>query len=222
MAVSAISSIPRFENQATAEVDRTSVLGQEDFLTLMTTQLMNQDPLQPMENGEFLAQMAQFSTVNGITEMNQSIQGMSENFSAQRLMQAGGLIDKSALVEGKSTQLNADKGLRGAFVLDRATDGTQVIIRNARGEVVHTEALGIKFTGTHEFSWDGVMDNGVQADPGDYFVEVNALENGELYEPQTLVYSNINAISAGPSGELVLEVAGIGNLPFADVYRVAN
>ena len=94
MAVSAISSIPRYENQATAEVERTSVLGQEDFLTLMTTQLMNQDPLQPMENGEFLAQMAQFSTVNGITEMNQSIQGMSENFSAQRLMQAGGLIDK--------------------------------------------------------------------------------------------------------------------------------
>jgi len=96
-------------SQAEAEVNRTSTLGQNDFLKLMTTQLMNQDPLQPMENGDFLAQMAQFSTVNGITEMNASVQSMSESFTSQRLMQAGSLINKSALVEGNFADLTSDK-----------------------------------------------------------------------------------------------------------------
>jgi len=226
MAIGSVSSLRTVDDymseQMDAELQRTSSLGQSDFLKLMTTQLMNQDPLQPMENGEFLAQMAQFSTVNGITEMNTSIQGLSESYRSQQLMQAGSLINKSALVEGSFANLDVDKGLRGAFVLDRATDGTQIVVRNMQGEVVHTESLGIKFSGTHEYSWDGVMDNGAKAPAGQYLVQVDALENGELYQPTNLVYSNINAISTGSSGELVLEVAGIGNLPFTDVYRVAN
>ena len=57
---------------------RKSSLGQEDFLRLMTTQLQNQDPFAPMENGEFIAQMAQFSTVTGITEMGQSLNGICQ------------------------------------------------------------------------------------------------------------------------------------------------
>jgi len=226
MAIGSVSSLRTVDDymseQMDAELQRTSSLGQSDFLKLMTTQLMNQDPLQPMENGEFLAQMAQFSTVNGITEMNTSIQGLSESYRSQQLMQAGSLINKSALVEGSFANLDVDKGLRGAFVLDRATDGTQIVVRNMQGEIVHTESLGIKFSGTHEYSWDGVMDNGAKAPAGQYLVQVDALENGELYQPTNLVYSNINAISTGSSGELVLEVAGIGNLPFTDVYRVAN
>jgi len=226
MAIGSVSSLRTVDDymseQMDAELQRTSTLGQSDFLKLMTTQLMNQDPLQPMENGEFLAQMAQFSTVNGITEMNTSIQGLSESYRSQQLMQAGSLINKSALVEGSFANLDVDKGLRGAFVLDRATDGTQIVVRNMQGEIVHTESLGIKFSGTHEYSWDGVMDNGAKAPAGQYLVQVDALENGELYQPTNLVYSNINAISTGSSGELVLEVAGIGNLPFTDVYRVAN
>jgi flagellar basal-body rod modification protein FlgD len=222
MAIAPISSITRYADAAQAEIERTSTLGQDDFLKLMTTQLMNQDPLSPMENGEFLAQMAQFSTVNGITEMNTSIQSMADSFTSQRLMQASAMINKSALVEGSFASLDQEKGLRGAYVLDQATDGTQVVIRNLNGEIVHVEQLGIQFPGTHEFMWDGEMENGLTADPGQYLVQVNALENGEVYSPTTLVYANVNAISTDASGELVLEVAGIGNTPFNNVYRIAQ
>jgi flagellar basal-body rod modification protein FlgD len=222
MAIAPISSIARYSDSVQAEVERTSTLGQDDFLKLMTTQLMNQDPLSPMENGEFLAQMAQFSTVSGITEMNTSIQSMAESFSAQKLMQAGSLINKSALVESNFATLTEGVGIRGAFVLDSASDGTQVVVRNLRGEVVHTENLGIQFKGTHEYSWDGVMENGSLAEPGTYVVEVNALENGEAYRPISLVYSNINAISVGQNGELMLEVAGVGEVAFNDVHRVGQ
>ena len=226
MAIDSMNSLRTVDDyaasQAQAEAERTSVLGQSDFLKLMTTQLMNQDPLQPMENGEFLAQMAQFSTVSGITEMNSSIQNLSESYRSQQLMQASGLINKSALVEGNFAQLDADKGLSGAFVLDKATDGTKIVIKNLKGEIVHTEQLGIKFPGIHEFKWDGMTDGGYAAEPGQYFVEPVALDNGEPYTPTTLVYANVNAISTSPAGELLLEVAGVGNLPFNDVYRVGQ
>jgi flagellar basal-body rod modification protein FlgD len=226
MAIDSISSLRTTEDyavsQAQAEVERTSVLGQSDFLKLMTTQLMNQDPLQPMENGEFLAQMAQFSTVSGITEMNDSIQNLSESYRSQQLMQASGLINKSALVEGSFTELDPVKGLSGAFMIDKATDGTQIVIKNLQGEIVHTEQLGIKFPGMHEFKWDGITDDGYPAQPGQYLVEPVALDNGEPYIPTTLVYANVNAISTSPTGELLLEVAGVGNLPFNNVYRVGQ
>jgi len=222
LTINAIDSIRRVEDQKLAEVNRTSVLGQSDFLKLMTTQLLNQDPLQPMENGEFLAQMAQFSTVSGITEMNASMQAMAEGFRSQQLMQASGLINKSALVEGSFARLDQNEGLRGAIVIDQVTDGTQLVVKNLNGEVVYSEHLGIKFPGTHEFSWDGTTNQGYQADPGEYFIEPIALDNGEPYNPKTLVYANVNAISTGTAGELVLEVAGIGNLPFEEVYRVGE
>ena len=226
MAIDSMSSLRTTEDyvasQAQAEVERTSVLGQSDFLKLMTTQLMNQDPLQPIENGEFLAQMAQFSTVSGITEMNDSIQNLSESYRSQQLMQASGLINKSALVEGSFAELDPVKGLSGAFMIDKATDGTQIVIKNLQGEIVHTEQLGIKFPGMHEFKWDGITDDGYPAQPGQYLVEPIALDNGEPYIPTTLVYANVNAISTSPTGELLLEVAGVGNLSFNNVYRVGQ
>jgi flagellar basal-body rod modification protein FlgD len=175
-----------------------------------------------MENGEFLAQMAQFSTVSGITEMNDSIQNLSESYRSQQLMQASGLINKSALVEGSFAELDPAKGLSGAFMIDKATDGTQIVIKNLQGEIVHTEQLGIKFPGMHEFKWDGITDDGYPAQPGQYLVEPIALDNGEPYIPTTLVYANVNAISTSPTGELLLEVAGVGNLPFNNVYRVGQ
>ena len=79
---------------------RKNSLGQEDFLKLMTTQLQNQDPFAPMENGEFIAQMAQFSTVTGITEMGQTLKGLSDKLNEFRIATASDLLGNSVLVPG--------------------------------------------------------------------------------------------------------------------------
>jgi len=226
MAISATSTLRTVDDynaSRAAEADRTSsVLGQDDFLKLMTTQLMNQDPLQPMENGEFLAQMAQFSTVSGINEMNTSVQGLAESYRSQQLMQAGALINKKALVAGNVAEIDAGGSLRGAFELTQATDGTGIVIRNMRGEIVHEEQMGILMKGIHEFTWDGITTSGAPAEAGQYIVEPVALDNGESYTPNTLVYADVQAISTGLSGELVLEVAGMGAVPFSEVLRVGE
>ena len=80
-------------------------LGQADFLKLMTTQLQNQDPFAPMENAEFIAQMAQFSTVTGITEISESLKGMSDQLSEFRIATAANMLGHSVLVPGSTACL---------------------------------------------------------------------------------------------------------------------
>ena len=106
-----ISSIPEgfrtFESTQQKEIKRTSVLGQEDFLKLLTTQLQHQDPMKPMENGEFMGQMAQFSTVSGITEMGESIDSLVSIYQGQQMSNSASMIGKQALINGNWAQLKA-------------------------------------------------------------------------------------------------------------------
>ena len=89
MTTSVTQAIPgnlrSFESTQNSEENRTSVLGQDDFLKLLTAQLQYQDPMKPMENGEFMGQMAQFSTVSGITEMGESIDGLVSIYQGQQM-----------------------------------------------------------------------------------------------------------------------------------------
>ena len=96
-------------------------MGQADFLKLMTTQLRNQDPFEPLENGEFLAQIAQFGTVTGIQELQQSFGDLSSALQSNRALQASVLVGKQVLVEGSQAELGADTPLRGAVELPAAT-----------------------------------------------------------------------------------------------------
>ena len=81
-----------------------STLGQEDFLKLMTTQLQNQDPFAPMENGDFIAQMAQFSTVTGITEMGNEMKAINDKLDSFRIATASQYLGHSVLSSRKCSK----------------------------------------------------------------------------------------------------------------------
>ena len=87
-------------NDETSSLKKKDTLGQSDFLKLMTTQLQNQDPFSPMENGDFIAQMAQFSTVTGIAEMGESLKSLSNQLGEFRIATATNLLGHSVLVPG--------------------------------------------------------------------------------------------------------------------------
>ena len=82
-------------------------LGQDEFLELMMTQLQNQDPLNPAESGEFLSQIAQFGTVNGITELQQSFSTLASSLQSNQALQASTMVGRSVLVENNILQLGA-------------------------------------------------------------------------------------------------------------------
>ena len=130
-----------------------SSLGQEDFLKLMTTQLQNQDPFAPMENGEFIAQMAQFSTVTGITEMGETLKGLSDQLNEFRIATASDLLGNSVLVPGNIVRPNKDGEIHGIIDLPSASSETSVSFFDGSGELVHSVDLGAQGRGLVGFEW---------------------------------------------------------------------
>lgn len=143
-------------------------LGQEDFLALMIQQLKNQDPLKPMENGEFIGQMAQFSTVSGIADMSKSIAGLSDAFKSGQALQAASMVGRTVLTEASAAAYSGSTPIRGAVELPHATSAGVVKVYTAAGELIRELPLGSQQAGLSNFSWDGTMSNGQPAPAGRY------------------------------------------------------
>ncbi len=205
----------------TAVKERKESLGQADFLKLMTTQLTNQDPLAPMENGEFLGQMAQFSTVTGIESLTKEFGALSLSLNQGQALQAATLVSKNVLVPARSATLTAGEGMSGAVDLPTSTQGVTVSITDASGQVVRNVDLGRLSAGLQEFSWDGLNDKGTPAPAGAYTFQITGQADGETEIFETLLNGQVkNVAYDNASGGLKLNVRGLGNISFVDVYRI--
>ena len=194
-------------------------LGQADFLKLMTTQLQNQDPFAPMENGDFIAQMAQFSTVTGIAEMGENLKNLSSQLGEFRIATATNLLGHSVLVPGDKVRPNSNNEVHGVLDLPRASSATNVVFSNNAGEVVHTIDLGAQASGLVGFSWTDIPKELVgQKSP----LKVEAFMNGENGRSGVTpsVFAEVLAASTGdPQTGVVLEVKDYGNINASDVKK---
>lgn len=219
-----ISSIPEsfrtLESTQQSEIKRTSTLGQDDFLKLLMTQLQNQDPMKPMDNGEFMGQMAQFSTVQGITEMGDSINSLVGMYQGQQMSNNASMIGKQALVVGNRAQLQDGK-LGGAIDLTSAANDLSIDIKSETGEVMASLGLGSRMSGTQEFAWDGIKHDGTKAPEGNYYLTASAVRDGAATVPAMQVYGTVNSIQL-KNGEVTLNVAGQGNVSFDNVKRISQ
>ena len=219
-----ISSIPEnfrtLESTQQKEIARTSSLGQEDFLKLLMTQLQNQDPMEPMDNGEFMGQMAQFSTVEGITKMGESVDGLVGIYQGQQLSNNAAMIGKQALVDGNWAQLEGGK-LAGAIELTTAANDLRVDVKSESGEVMASLGLGSKMAGTQEFAWDGIKHDGTTAPAGNYYLSASAIRDGQATVPAMQVYGTVNSVQMKGS-EVTLNVSGQGNVSFNSVKRISQ
>ena len=129
-------------------------LGQEEFLTLMTAQLQNQDPMEPMDNGDFIAQMAQFSTVTGITYMANSMKAMADELKQFRVASISNIMGNSVLVPGDVTVADRNGELHGVFELDKTSIDTRVNFVDAQsGELLKAKNMGPQASGLIGFEW---------------------------------------------------------------------
>ncbi|MDA7551987.1 flagellar biosynthesis protein FlgJ [Rhodobacteraceae bacterium Araon29] len=129
-------------------------LGQEEFLTLMTAQLQNQDPMEPMDNGDFIAQMAQFSTVTGITDMANSMKAMADELKQFRVASISNIMGNSVLVPGDVTVADRNGELHGVFELDKTAIDTRVNFVDAQsGELLKAKTMGPQASGLIGFEW---------------------------------------------------------------------
>lgn len=184
---------------------RSNQLGQEEFLQLMLVQLQNQDPLQPMEDGEFIAQMAQFSTVEEIGSMSKSLETLAESLTASTALQASTMVGRSVLVEGNAGTLGEGKPLQAGIELVAPLNNAMARIFDSSGQLVREMPLGPRNQGVSTFEWDGTLTDGSQAEPGVYFVDA-AFMNGESEESiPTFIASEVASVtlnSGGASAEI--------------------
>lgn len=183
-------------------------LGQEDFLMLMIEQFSNQDPFQPMENGEFIAQMAQFSQVSGIAEMNQSMAKLADSLAANQALQASTMVGRSVLADGNLGTLGTESPLKGGVELPYGTNAGTVRIFDSSGQPIRDIPLGNRDAGLNTFEWDGFLPDGERAPAGTYRIAA-FLNNGNTEEQlNTLVGTKVQSITltgGGRSAQITTE-----------------
>lgn len=203
-------------------------LGQEDFLKLMTAQLQHQDPFEPEDNSEFIAQMAQFSSLEGIEQLNKTVGGFEDAMQSAQMMQASTMVGQAAIVKGDTVRMyhNHDEegnaipsGVMGAVDVPSGANEVAVDILSENGQVVHT--LNVRPDGADRptFAWDGMLADGSAAPEGRYRFEANASVDGKNTAAQTYagaVISSVGVTKDGPE----LELDGANKARLSDVIKL--
>ena len=203
------------------ETKKNDELGQEDFLELMITQLKNQDPFSPMENGDFLAQIAQFSSVSGINQLNNSFADLASSLTSNQALQAGALVGREVLAPLDYGLLPADGALRGEIDLPASTGNLVLTVSDASGALVRELQLGVQPAGKFKFSWDGLDDNGEFAPPGVYRIQAQGIYDGEPTALETLIAARVDSVSLGADKQdFKLNLDGLGPISLNDVAQI--
>lgn len=191
---------------------------QDRFLMLLTTQLRNQDPLNPLDNAQMTSQLAQINTISGIEKMNATLGKMLDFYNAGQGMQAAGLIGKYVLVPGNNLSL-ANGQAAGGVLLKEAADQVTVSVLDSAGAVVQTQQLGAHDAGNLAFNWDGKKADGTQMPAGNYRFSVSAVRGDSKVESTALQVGMVNAVTRSGSNFL-LDLGQAGQVGFADVQQI--
>ena len=210
-----------YRDAADQAIQDKSSLGQDAFLKLMTTQLSNQDPFEPMDNGDFLAQMAQFGTVNGVNELLSSFQGMAASLQSSQALEASNLIGRNVLIQHDEAYLEPGGSIDSAVELETSAENVLVNIYDANDSLVNRVDLGAQSKGLIQFNWDGSNINGQRASAGTYRIEVEASRHGEAEAITPLVSANVTSLTLGGVGkEMQVELEHLGQIGFGQVVKI--
>jgi flagellar basal-body rod modification protein FlgD len=214
--ITALASNPTAAPTGTAS----STLNMNDFLKLMTTQLKTQDPFNPMDNTQMAAQMAQFSSVAGISEMNASIKTLAAQLTGSRIGDAASWIGRSALVASSSATPLADGSYGGQITLPAAASSVTLSLVDADGNTVHSADLGAHAAGDVDWKWDGTDASGNTAGGGALKVVVTARDaTGAAIAPTTASWAAVGGVQSPASGTAKL-VTPLGLIDPADAIRL--
>jgi flagellar basal-body rod modification protein FlgD len=196
-------------------------LGQKDFLKLMMTQFSNQDPFKPMDATQFLGQLAQFSTVNGINGMQGSLATLVDSFKSDQMLSGAMLVGREVLVPTTTVALPASGTVNGAVDVPEGTQQVVIGIKDSAGQLVRQFSVAAD-AGTNEFAWDGNLQDGTRATAGPYTVEALGITAGKNSSLQVLVSDKVGSVTLDPTtSNLVLNTATQGTVPLAAVRRIS-
>lgn len=182
-----------------SEGSREEALGKTQFLELMITQMNNQDPLDPAKNEDFIAQLAQFSTLEGIQNLNTSFASMAQAMQSSMTMEAAALVGRNVLVP-TNQGINGGGGLAGAIEVPASAGNVVVEISGANGALIKRLDLGARPAGSTRFGWDGLDETGQPSPPGLYRVDAFSEVGGERRELTINMPDQVVSVSIADGG----------------------
>jgi flagellar basal-body rod modification protein FlgD len=218
MTVMSVSDVYSQANTSSTHSEK-MVMGKDDFLTLLVAQLQNQDPLNPSDSTEFTAQLAQFSSLEQLQNMNDTLGNFEVYQSTLNNIQASGFIGKSVTAAGDTLSVQDGNADPIVFELSEDCENVYIKIRDAYGTYVADIEAGPLEAGQHTISWDATDDTDMEVPEGAYTFTVMASDaNGNTVASTSFITGTVTGVNY-ESGETKLLI-GDQELPISSVIRV--
>ena len=190
-------------------------------MKLLVTQMTNQDPFKPLESGDFLGQIAQFGTVSGIQDLQESFSRFAASISSDQALQGANLVGRTVLVPGNAGLLAAGGEIAGEVRVPLDASAVLINVYDSNGELAKTLELGAQQAGQVPFNWDGQLEDGTFGDPGVYLIQGSAIVAGENQALATQIRADVESVTTGGgNGGLLLNLVGLGSVGFNEVLSI--
>jgi flagellar basal-body rod modification protein FlgD len=218
---SLLKNVTRYEDTKNAAQKTSKEMGKQDFLTLFTAQLQNQNPLEPVKNEAFVAQLAQFSQLEALTNMGTSLDTFVTSMSSERMLNSASLIGKKVAITDALTPLAQGGKIDASIDFPEGAAGVQVNVTDAKGNLVKEIVAGPQLPGGMSLQWDGTNTAGQMATPGLYRLSAQAVINGKTATVPVNTLATVRSIVTSPTdGSVSVEVDGGKTILLSDVKRV--
>lgn len=198
-------------------------LGKNEFLNLLVAQLNNQDPLSPQDNGAFIAQLAQFSQVEGIGKLNTSMESLVSGYQSSQALQASSMVGRKVIVPTDRAVVDTKETFKASLTLPVSSSNVYVNVYDNTGASVSRVNLGAQAAGNVSFMWDGKDASGNLLPPGAYKFEAQASYGSETKGLSTMLPANVDSVTLGQNGgELMLNLAGLGSIGLSKVQVIGQ
>lgn len=204
--------------------DSNQRLSQEDFFSLLTEQLANQDPTKPVDNDQMVAQMTSFTMADGIEQLNSKFEAFATSMTSNQALQASSLIGQSVLLQGDIGFMKSEgAGISGVVINEKTVQEMKITIENGVGEVIKTINVGTQAAGNVQFSWDGTNSSGKAMPAGDYVIRAEGKVAGETQTLPTAVNRHVASVSMGGSSQgIILNLNGDVSVKLNDVIQIGG
>ena len=220
-----ISPVATDSNGNLVATGSAQALGKDEFLQLLVTQMTHQDPLEPMDDTEFIAELAQFSSLEQMQNMNELLEE-SLNWDYLQMQttnntNATSLIGREIQATFSSVYLDNDNMPQINYATAEYAENVSIEILNADGAVVRTLGSESVSPGDNSIEWDGKDENGERLTDGFYTIQITATDaNGETFTPSTYVEGVVNGV-VYRDGSAYLQVNGL-EISLAEVTSIAE
>ena len=194
-------------------------MSQQAFLTLFTTQLQNQNPLEPVKNEAFVAQLAQFSQLEATTKMADSLEMMSTTMQGDRLMTGAALIGKKVASPKGTAELIDGANVSGVLSLANGANSVNLDVYDKNGVKVFTQSMGRQPAGDMNVRWDGFNAKGERMPAGRYSVVATVDAFGEISQVPISTPSTVKSVTY-LNDQLMLELQDGSSVSLSDVQRI--